>query len=243
LCVGESLQLFASGADQYLWSPSTGLDNTRSNNPKAKPGSSLMYQVIGRDNYGCFADTGFVPVIVYPYPKVNAGDDKTVSVGTTVPIAAILSGDVTSIKWSPPLGLSCIDCPNPVASPKQTTTYNIEVVNKGGCITRDDITLFVFCNNSNLFVPNTFSPNADGNNDVFYPRGKGLFTIKTMRVFNRWGEIVFERTNFAANDATKGWDGNHKGKLSAQDVYVYTIEVICDNNVVLTYNGNVALIR
>jgi PKD repeat protein len=57
LCVGESLQLFASGADQFLWSPSTGLDNTRSNNPKAKPGASTVYQVIGKDNYGCFADT------------------------------------------------------------------------------------------------------------------------------------------------------------------------------------------
>jgi gliding motility-associated-like protein len=243
LCVGESLQLFASGADQFLWSPPTGLDNTRSNNPRAKPGASIVYQVIGRDNFGCFADTGLVPVVVYPYPKVNAGEDKTVSVGTTVPISAVLSGDVTSIKWSPPLGLSCINCPNPVASPKQTTTYNIEVVNKGGCVTKDEITLFVFCDNGNLFVPNTFSPNADGNNDVFYPRGKGLFTIKTMRVFNRWGEVVFERTNFAANDATKGWDGTHKGKLSAQDVYVYTIEVICDNNTVLTYNGNIALIR
>ena len=160
-----------------------------------------------------------------------------------MPITAILSGDVTGINWFPSAGLSCLHCSDPIAGPRQTTTYNIEVVNQGGCITKDDITLFVFCNNGNLFLPNTFSPNADGNNDVFYPRGKGLFTIKSLRVFDRWGEVMFERINFAANDAFKGWDGTHKGKRSPQDVYVYTIEVICENNTVLSYSGNVALVR
>ena len=92
-------------------------------------------------------------------------------------------------------------------------------------------------------MPNTFSPNGDGNNDVFYPRGQGLFTIKTFRIFNRWGEIVFERANFLPNDATGGWDGRYKGQAASQDVYVYTIDVVCENKVLMHYKGNIALIR
>lgn len=243
LCVGESHQLFATGADQFVWTPSVGLDNNRIPQPKARPSVSTIYQVIGRDNNNCFTDTGSIAVVVYPYPKLDAGSDQTIAVGTSVPIKASISGDVTGIKWTPLTGLSCANCADPVAAPKKTTTYEIEVVNGGGCVTKDEVTIFVFCANSNLFMPNTFTPNADGNNDVFYPRGKGLFTIKTLRVFNRWGEVVFERTNFAANDPVKGWDGTYKGKPALQDVYVYTVDVICENNTVLTYNGNIALIR
>ena len=243
ICVGESIQLFASGADQYIWSPSQGLDNNRINRPIARPDNSIIYRVIGKDQYQCFSDTGFIPVTVYPYPKVNAGEDKTITVGSSVVLDPVLSGDVTSVKWVPKTGLSCNNCPSPVATPRQTTTYQLEVKNQGGCVSKDDVTIFVFCDNSNLFVPNTFSPNADGNNDVFYPRGRGLFTVRTLRVFNRWGEVVFERTNFQANDVVKGWDGTHKGKQSPQDVYVYIIEVICENQVVLSFGGNIALIR
>lgn len=243
ICVGESIPLFASGADQYIWSPSQGLDNNQINRPIARPENSVIYMVIGMDQYHCFSDTGFIPVTVYPYPKLNAGEDKTITVGSSLVLDPVLSGDVTSVKWVPKTGLSCNNCPSPVASPRQTTTYQLEVTNQGGCVSKDDMTIFVFCDNSNLFVPNTFSPNADGNNDVFYPRGRGLFTVRTLRVFNRWGEVVFERTNFQANDVVKGWDGTHKGKQSPQDVYVYTIEVICENQVVLSFGGNIALIR
>lgn len=243
ICVGETLQLFASGAQLYNWTPATGLDNSRSNRPKAKPDNSVIYQVIGSDTLGCFNDTSFVPVKVYPYPKVAAGNDQTIAVGTTTPLIATLSADVTNINWTPAAGLSCLSCPDPIAGPKQTTTYTIIASNPGGCTTKDDVTVFVFCNNGNLFVPNTFSPNDDGNNDVFYPRGKGIFTIKVFRIFNRWGELVFEKTNFQANDPVFGWDGRVNGKAAGQDVYVYTVDVMCENQTVLKYNGNIALIR
>jgi len=80
-------------------------------------------------------------------------------------------------------------------------------------------------------------------NDVFYPRGTGLFTVKTFRVFNRWGEIVYERNAFMPNDASAGWNGTFNGKKLNPDVYVYTIEIVCDNNNTLVFKGNVALIQ
>jgi gliding motility-associated-like protein len=105
------------------------------------------------------------------------------------------------------------------------------------------VTVNVICNNGNLFVPNAFSPNGDGVNDRFYPGGTGINRIKSLRVFNRWGEIVFEKADFSANDAAYGWDGKYKGILLAPDVYIWSSEVICENNEVLSFKGDVSLLR
>ncbi|WEK37625.1 MAG: PKD domain-containing protein [Candidatus Pseudobacter hemicellulosilyticus] len=243
LCQGEVVQLFASGAELYTWYPTAGLDNPASNQPKAKPLSTVNYQVVGHDDNGCFTDTAYVPMTVYTYPVINAGEDQQVGVGYSVNLKTQVSPDVTSIKWTPANWLSCNDCPNPVATPKQSTTYTIEASNAGGCVTRDVLSLFVFCNNANLYIPNTFTPNSDGHNDVFYPRGKGVFSIRSFRIFNRWGDLVYQQSNIAANDATKGWTGLHNGQRAPQDVYIYTLEVVCENNTVFTEKGNVTLIR
>ena len=243
LCKGESFQLMASGAEEYSWSPSLWMDNSTSSNPRAKPDTSVTYRVIGRDRLHCFADTGYIPLVVYPYPAIEAGEDQTVPVGNSVTLSPVISKDVTALRWGPAAGLSCVTCATPVAAPKQTTTYTLEAVNGGGCISRDKITLFVFCNNANVFMPNTFSPNGDGNNDVFYPRGKGIYSIRSLKIFNRWGDLVYDQMNMQPNDIAKGWNGHHKGKPAPQDVYVYTMDVVCENNVTLNYKGNVALIR
>jgi gliding motility-associated-like protein len=243
LCKGESFQLMASGAEEYSWSPTLWMDNSNSDRPKVRPDTSVTYRVIGRDSRHCFADTGYVPVVVYPYPVIEAGEDQTISVGNSITLNPGVSKDVTALRWYPAAGLNCVTCPTPVAAPRQTITYTLEAVNKGGCISRDKITLFVFCNNANVFVPNTFSPNGDGNNDVFYPRGKGIYSIQSFRIFNRWGDIVYEQVNFHPNDLAKGWTGLHKGQPAPQDVYVYSMDVMCENNATLNYKGNVALIR
>ena len=127
--------------------------------------------------------------------------------------------------------------------PLQSLEYSIEVKNDGGCTARDKVSVYVLCNNANVFVPNTFSPNGDGSNDVFYPRGSGVFKIQNIKVFNRWGEVVFEKSNFNPNDAAAGWDGTFKGKPLPPDVFVYILEVVCDNNTALTFKGNIALIK
>ncbi|MBE7173470.1 MAG: PKD domain-containing protein [Williamsia sp.] len=245
LCAGSSLTLSASGAELYRWTPATGLDNPASARPKASPSQTTDYTVVGTDSKGCFADTAHVPLAVYPYPTVNAGEDKTILAGSSVTLTPKLSVDVTGIRWQPLTGLNCLDCPEPVAAPKQTTTYSISVYNQGGCLAKDEVTLFVVCKEGNLYMPNTFSPNGDGVNDVFYPRGRGIFGIRSFKIFNRWGEQVYEKYNFQANDGSPsaGWNGRYKDKDAGQDVYVYIIEVVCENSTVVTYKGNVALIR
>jgi gliding motility-associated-like protein len=243
VCVGNSILLTASGADKYSWYPATGLDNPNIHNPKAKPQTSTLYTVVGMDKDNCFTDTATVFIKVNPYPTVNAGPDVTIPVGNSVLLQPTSSADVISWQWAPPYNLSCIDCDTTKATPKRNTKYTVSVKNSGGCISSDDIIISLVCNWGNLFIPNTFSPNNDGSNDKFYPRGTGIALVRSLRIFNRWGEVVFERMNFSANDEKLGWDGTYKGQLLTSDVYVYTCEIICDNNEVLSYAGDIALIR
>jgi gliding motility-associated-like protein len=243
LCAGEQMKLNATGADQYQWIPSTGLDNANSASPKASPGTTTVYTVVGKDNDNCFADTGHVTVKVYPIPVIFAGNDTTVNTGNTVRLSPTWSNDVTSFNWAPSGGLSCTNCSSPMADVKGSATYKVTATNQGGCVASDEITITSVCNGDNWFIPNTFSPNGDGVNDVFYVRGKGLYNIHALRIFNRWGQLVFEKRNFMANDPAAGWDGKVNGKIADMDVYVYIVDIICDNSNIVPYKGNVALIR
>jgi gliding motility-associated-like protein len=243
LCAGQQFTLGAVGADKYQWSPAATLDNATSPTPKATPAATTVYTVVGRDNDNCFADTGSVKVVVYPIPGIFAGNDTTVSTGSTIRLPAQSSADITSWNWTPADGLSCTNCSTPNATIKGSVTYKVTARNDGGCTASDDITITSVCNSGNWFIPNTFSPNGDGMNDVFYVRGKGLYQIHSLRIFNRWGQAVFEKRDFMANDPAAGWDGKINGKPADMDVYVYIVEIVCDNSSIVPYKGNVALIR
>jgi gliding motility-associated-like protein len=243
LCAGEQTRLGATGADQYQWIPATGLNSTTTATPTASPNTTTVYTVVGRDHDHCFSDTGKVKVEVFPIPQIFAGNDTTVNTGTTVPLSATYSKDVNALTWTPANGLSCTDCAKPTAAVKGTVTYRVTASNPGGCTASDDLTIAAVCNGNNWFIPNTFSPNGDGANDVFYVRGKGISLVHSLRIFNRWGQTVFEKRDFMANDAAAGWDGKINGKLADLDVYVYIVELYCDNSNIVPYKGNVALIR
>jgi gliding motility-associated-like protein len=191
---------------------------------------------------GC-TDTTSKNIIVNPLPQIKITGDTSIIVGTGITIPLSYSPNVVSFNWTPGTNLTCTDCSNPFASPKFTTTYKVTVTDSNGCISVRNITLLVLCNNKNFFVPNTFSPNGDGSNDWFYPRGTGLDHIEGMRIFNRWGEMVFEKKNFPANDYQSGWNGTYKGKPAGADTYIFMVDIVCENGVIVTYKGNVTLIR
>ncbi|MEO8764864.1 MAG: PKD domain-containing protein [Ginsengibacter sp.] len=243
LCFGSSIQLFATGAETYKWSPSFALDNAFIASPVASPSITTSYTVTGSDTKGCFTSTATIPVKVFPIPDVSAGIDKTINVSQSYEIVPKLSADVTSVEWSPSTGIIARNYPAITVKPAESAEYTVSVKNDGGCRARDKISIYVLCDNSNVFVPNTFSPNGDGANDVFYPRGSGVFAIRSLKVFSRWGEVVFEKANFNANDAAAGWDGSFKGKKLGPDVFVYALELVCSNNQTMVYKGNVALIK
>lgn len=134
---------------------------------------------------------------------------------------------------------------SPVAKPTSTTIYVVTVSSGFGCKAKDDVIINVLCDQSQLFIPNTFSPNGDGDgdNDVFYPRGTGLKNIRSFRIYNRWGQLVYERQNIMLNDAASAWDGTQKGNQLSPDVFVYVVEGICDGGEVMIWKGDISLIR
>jgi gliding motility-associated-like protein len=123
------------------------------------------------------------------------------------------------------------------------TTYYANVESDKGCKASDSVRIFLYCENSQVFVPNTFTPNNDGENDVFYPRGVGIKAVKTFRVYNRWGELLFERSNISLNDAANAWDGSYKGGDPKPDVYVYIIEAVCYTDEDIFIKGDVTIIK
>lgn len=245
VCLGESVILKATGTDRYEWTPSTFLDNAYTGTPKSTPVSSITYTVTGKDSLGCFKDEGKVKLTVSPKPKVEITNGETIVVqaGGSVKLTTKNSPDVIDWKWYPPKWLSCDSCSEPVAAANNNITYRVTAANEGGCTASDDITINIICNNANVYIPNTFSPNHDGANDVFYPRGTGLYNIKSFKIFNRWGQTVFSKNAISPNDPLYGWDGTLNGVLLQADVYVYIMEVVCSNNTTLPIKGNVTLIR
>ncbi|MEO8403681.1 MAG: PKD domain-containing protein [Chitinophagaceae bacterium] len=200
-------------------------------------------QLITSNKLGC-SDTATKQIYVSPRPTATPVlDPITIVSGGSTNLAMIYTGNIISYNWSPVTRLSCTDCAIPVANPRFTSTYKVDIEDIFGCKNSSNITVNVICNNQNFFVPNTFSPNGDGQNETFYPRGTGLYNVKSMTIFNRWGQIVFDRRNFAINDPSLGWNGTFNGQKASADVYIYIIEVLCDNNTTIPIKGNVTLLR
>lgn len=241
MCLGYSVPLYDTGGSKYTWIPAYGLSSSTISDPIASPASTTSYTVIAQLG-GCIPDTDYVKVEVFPVPTVNAGRDQEVMAGTIYQLEA--SGrDIAAFAWSPAAGLSCDDCFNPKADISVTTTFVVTVTSPYGCKASDSVTLFLFCNSRQAFLPNAFTPNGDGENDVFYPRGAGLSLIKSFRIYNRWGELLFERTNIQVNDAANAWDGSYLGDRPIPDVYVYVVDAVCSTGQPVMIKGDVTIIR
>ncbi len=237
ICNGDSVVLSATGATAYSWSPATGLSTTSGGVTIATPSVTTTYSVFGFQG-ACDPDTAFVTITVEDAPFVNAGEDLEATAGTTVTVIAEADPG-TTLTWTPASDLSCSDCLTPeITVGDSTTTYTLTASTTGGCSTSDQLTITpIFdCENS-IVIPNAFSPNGDGINDVFYVRKIGQ--IETFKIFNRWGELVFE-----TDDVSNGWDGTYKGKELNGAVFVYYVSAKCPfdgSDILIT--GNVTLIR
>jgi gliding motility-associated-like protein len=247
LCTGP-IQLLGGltipDADTISWAWDLGNGGTSVvQNPLVpyKPGT---YQVALKafDSFGC-SDTTSATITINPLPTIKGPAEITTPLGIPVTIPFAYSSNVTTYNWTPPTNLDCATCPDPVATLVFAQEYTVQVTDVNNCTDTASILIKTICNEENYFLPNTFSPNGDGNNDYFYPRGKSLYNIQSLTVFNRWGQMVFQRKNFPANSATMGWDGTFNGHPAPSDAYVYIAEVICSNAQVIAIHGNVTLVR
>ena len=236
ICINDEVQLLASGGNNYAWSPSSSLDNASVANPVASPTETTTYIVYSTDGV-CFDSQDSVVVTVHQTPMIFAGADAEIMYGSTYQLNAFTNG--TNILWTPSYNLSCNTCPDPIVNHlDEATTYYLQVTDSIGCRAEDSVRISLVCDQDLVFVPNAFTPNGDNKNDVFRIRTYGLSKLNYFRVFNRWGEMVFETT-----DVTKGWDGTWKGQPCTPAVFVYYIDGACANGSEILKQGNVSLIR
>lgn len=240
LCKGDTAQLSASGGTDYYWYPLPNVNTEAPSNPTASPDATTTYSVIITQNI-CFSDTLTQTVVVHERPTIELGPDKKVLPGTLVQILADTT-HAERITWEPASSLSCEDCIDPTATIDNTITYVATVYNNV-CRAVDDITFTVSCDGNNIFMANTFTPNNDGNNDIFYPQTPGMDKIKVFKVYNRWGELLHEANNFLSNDPKYGWDGTLRGNPLSPDVYVYFLETACPNGERVFKKGDISLIK
>lgn len=248
LCINETGQLLVSLPTPdpnatYLWNLG-GTNTSTIINPTVKYAAAGTYSVSVKatNKLGCIGNAT-KSIKVTPNPTITFNGPITLPIGTTVQMPVSYSGPMASYTWSPDTNITCTNCAIPSIIAKRKITYTVSVVDSNGCTATGSILVNALCNEKNYFVPNTFSPNGDGVNDVFYPRGVGLARVQVLRIFNRWGQMVFERKDFDANDASKGWNGTINGIKADIDTYVYYVEFVCENAAILPYKGNVTLIR
>lgn len=231
ICFGDSLNLTA------LYN---NLNNAASwtfdNQPVLFPDSVRLpgiYQLIATSNAGC-VDTTQVNVSILPELSVNAGAD-----GNAEPnIPYQLKGDGNgSFQWSPPELLNNPTVASPVATITKDQQFILTVSNALGCTVTDSVQLRIL-NGPAVYVPNAFSPNGDGKNDLFRPVTVGITSLEYFRIFNRYGELVFETSTL-----NQGWDGTYKGIRQGVGNYVWMLKGTDRFGKVKMQQGNVVLIR
>jgi len=243
ICIGNSVPFVVQGADSYQWIPNSSLHDIQGGTAIATPQSTTTYSVIGHDKYNCFSDTANFNVIVNPLPTVSVNPVGTILAGTSATLETKVSPDVISWNWAPPNYLSCINCPTPVSVPLVPIKYTVTVATANGCTATADVTIALGCSEKAVHIANAFSPNHDGNNDLFYPTGSGVKIIKYFQVYSRWGQLLFSKKDIPANDKTVGWDGTFGGTIQPPGTYVYMAGIECFTGENFILKGTVELLR
>jgi gliding motility-associated-like protein len=180
------------------------------------------------------------------YPVfINAGEEGRVSLGDSIQlnVDVDLPGNSYTYNWRDPALLNCFNCKDPIALVGKQTTFYVEVEDEQGCIAVDSVTIFVDIVRP-VYIPTAFTPNRDGINDRFNIYvGNAVTNINVFRIFDRWGNMVYQGFDLEPNNELLGWDGIFRQKDAPEGVYVYYAEVAFLDEEVLSYSGDVTLIR
>lgn len=248
LCFGDkgtiNLSGTTDGTPPYLSSIDGGLHfSTQNVFKQLTPGN---YDIIVQDARGCKYNTSAnieepnqLKVALEPEVRIKLGESYQINTSVSLPLT-----EISQVNWFPSTNLSCSDCLNPLATPATTMLYKVKVVSINGCKDEAPILLRVD-KRGGIFVPNAFSPNGDGTNDIFmiYSDLISVKQIKSFLVFNRWGETVFQYFQFEPNNPAYGWDGKHRGEYLNPDVFTWmaVVEYIDGREEIL--KGDVMLMK
>lgn len=228
-CNGGPISLFANVPipGEYVWETPNGESYedkiyTKSN---ANFDDSGFYNITFTDDFGCQIDS-FLNIEISPSPMVNLGNDSMFCLENLFYISA---GNQVNYTWQDESNSSNFLVEN-------YGTYYVEVMNEFGCFGGDTITFSTNCS-TELYVPNAFSPNEDGENDFFKAYGIEVVNFN-LKIFDRWGAFLFE-----SNNIQQGWNGNFKGRRKENSVYVYLIEATFLDGTTIQKEGDFTLMR
>ena len=233
VCAGDSVQLNASGALIYKWTgPEFEVPNYN-RNPSILPLESSWYYITGSNIEKCEGDDS-VYVQVYPQPELNLlTNPDTVTGLYNVLLTAQSSGE---INWVSKGYIPCSTCDSIQVYPLNKTKYYVHALDSNNCSTRDSITVKAI---SKLYVPSSFTPNADGFNDELIIQGHNIVNFH-IAIRDRWGQLVFE-----SREINKRWDGTkfNKGYILADGVYSYDISYTVLPRQELQKTGTITLLK
>ena len=205
------------------------------------------YQVNIIDIKGC--EDSIIVQVDEPLPTTpDAGSDQTTVLGFSANLDGSwfpLNSNVDIVWTSDPTddNMSCYDCPNPIVFPPGTTTYYMQITDENGCVAIDSVVVRVKLERP-IYAPNVFTPNNDGSNDFF-----NIFTnraaekVNLLRVYDRWGELVYEGIDVPINDEREGWDGQHNGLAVVQGVYAWYAQITFIDDITVDFKGDVTVLR
>ncbi|MBS1606962.1 MAG: gliding motility-associated C-terminal domain-containing protein, partial [Bacteroidetes bacterium] len=235
-------RLQGSGGETYSWTPTTYLsDATSPDATVVRPLQTTTYYLTVTDEKGCKSLLSDAVVItVTPPPAVWVGNDTSILAGQPVPmeVSDLNGSGFTFFNWSPASGLDNPGIRDPIATPGQSVTYTVLAGTAAGCEATGTRTITVY-SLAGIFVPNAFSPNGDGHNDVLHARPVGIREFKYFAVFNRWGQRVF----YTADPAV-GWNGSMGGQIvSVTTPFVWMAAGIDYRGSLVERKGTVILVR
>ncbi len=236
-CIGDSVQLQASGGIGYVWTPDEFINDPLLANPTVFPPVPTTYIVEGVDINGC-VQTDTIQVSLYSLPDVDAGPDVLIDlVKDEVALLNGLAPTAVSWLWTPPTGLTDPTIPNPTGQPEETTTYILTVIDNNGCQNTDTLEIEVK-NEYTIIIPDGFTPNSDGLNDVFHVVIIGLIEVQDISIYNRWGELVFQ-----TKERNGGWDGTYRGIPQEIATYVVVVRILGPKGEPIKTAGTTTIIR
>ena len=243
ICYGDRTPISVYGGTLYKWyeyengnyiKPVSGLSCIDCAEPVVAPLKTTDYRIVVSDSVFCY-DTIGLHVDIMPLPDVRIlnENDTTIKYGQRF---QLLASGAKLYNWSPVSSLNNPNISYPVAQPTEDTKYVVGGIGSNGCRAFD--TLYVMVDKrDNLLVPTAFSPNGDGKNDVFKVSNLTFQRIMEFRVFNRWGQEIFN------SNTNAGWDGTWQGEPQDIGNYTYLIRVNSPDGSVETYKGDVTLVR
>jgi gliding motility-associated-like protein len=212
ICPGETAFIWAAGASTYQWLPSNTVVFVNGNVAEVRPNQSTNYMIIGTDVTGC-KDTTYVEIVLHPAPSIQLTTDIIAFFGDEIQLEAITHSPGI-FSWSPPEFLSCVNCPNPIATPNRNITYQVFFTDQNGCSTSSSVSITY---DAVVYVPNTFIPDGDGINDVFKVYGGNLKEMECL-IFNRWGELIH-----TLKSIDESWDGTFNGRICQDGTYTWKL--------------------